>query len=156
MEQLVLEELHRIRKEGFTQSAIDAAINTTEFSLRENNTGRFPRGLSMMLRAMNAWVYDRDPYKCAALSSTWARIPLAGHPTPVMHAIHALTAPPPPGRYGGCANRFSCPQSAQLVVQPEPRPTWENDERMFSTTVARRSWLLTGSSVYRRRSPALV
>lgn len=96
MEQLVLEELHRIRKEGFTQSAIDAAINTTEFSLRENNTGRFPRGLSMMLRAMNAWVYDRDPYKCAALSSTWARIPLAGHPTPVMHAIHALTAPPPP------------------------------------------------------------
>lgn len=65
VEQLVLEELHRIRKEGFTASAIDAAINTTEFSLRENNTGRFPRGLSMMLRAMNAWVYERDPYKCA-------------------------------------------------------------------------------------------
>lgn len=64
VEQLVLEEMHRIRKEGFSQSAIDAAINTTEFSLRENNTGRFPRGLSMMLRAMGAWVYDRDPYEC--------------------------------------------------------------------------------------------
>jgi len=30
-------------------------------SLRENNTGSFPRGLSLMLRAMNAWIYDRDP-----------------------------------------------------------------------------------------------
>lgn len=64
VEHLVLEEMYKIRKEGFSQSAIDAAINTTEFSLRENNTGRFPRGLSMMLRAMGAWVYDRDPYKC--------------------------------------------------------------------------------------------
>jgi hypothetical protein len=63
VEQLVLEELHRIRKEGFSQSAIDAAINTTEFNLRENNTGRFPRGLSMMLRAMGAWIYERDPYE---------------------------------------------------------------------------------------------
>lgn len=30
-------------------------------SLRENNTGSFPRGLSLMLRAMGAWIYDRDP-----------------------------------------------------------------------------------------------
>jgi presequence protease len=65
VEQLVLEEMHRIRKEGFSQSAIDAAVNITEFSLRENNTGRFPRGIAMMLRAMGAWVYDRDPYECA-------------------------------------------------------------------------------------------
>lgn len=76
VEQLVLEELHRIRKEGFTASAIDAAINTTEFSLRENNTGRFPRGLSMMLRAMNAWVYERDPYKCAPTPAACAASPV--------------------------------------------------------------------------------
>lgn len=25
----------------------------------ENNTGRFPRGLSLMLRSMAAWIYDR-------------------------------------------------------------------------------------------------
>ena len=30
-------------------------------SLRENNTGSFPRGLSLMLRAVGAWIYDRDP-----------------------------------------------------------------------------------------------
>lgn len=47
---------------GFSEGAIEAAINTIEFSLRENNTGSFPRGLSLMLRAMGAWIYDRDPY----------------------------------------------------------------------------------------------
>jgi hypothetical protein len=40
----------------------EAAVNTIEFSLRENNTGSFPRGLSLMLRAVGAWIYDRDPY----------------------------------------------------------------------------------------------
>lgn len=30
---------------------------------RENNTGRFPRGLSLMLRSMAAWIYDRDPFR---------------------------------------------------------------------------------------------
>jgi hypothetical protein len=49
-------------KKGFTDSAVEAAINTIEFSLRENNTGSFPRGLSLMLRAVGAWIYDRDPY----------------------------------------------------------------------------------------------
>ena len=33
--------------EGFPQSQIEAAINTIEFSLRENNTGSFPRGISL-------------------------------------------------------------------------------------------------------------
>lgn len=38
-------------------------MNTTEFSLRENNTGSFPRGLSLMLRAMAPWIYDKDPFQ---------------------------------------------------------------------------------------------
>ncbi len=63
VEGLVLETLARLEKEGFTASAIEAAINTIEFSLRENNTGRFPRGLSLMLRAMGSWIYDRDPLR---------------------------------------------------------------------------------------------
>jgi presequence protease len=65
VEHLVLETLQAARKAGFSPSAVDAALNTIEFSLRENNTGRFPRGIAMMLRAMGAWVYDRDPYECA-------------------------------------------------------------------------------------------
>jgi Zn-dependent M16 (insulinase) family peptidase len=63
VEDLVMETLERLEKEGFAESAIEAAINTIEFSLRENNTGRFPRGLSLMLRAMSGWIYDRDPFR---------------------------------------------------------------------------------------------
>lgn len=63
VEALVLEELERLAVSGFSPTAIEAAINTTEFSLRENNTGSFPRGLSLMLRAMGSWIYDRDPFQ---------------------------------------------------------------------------------------------
>ncbi|CAG9466039.1 unnamed protein product [Pedinophyceae sp. YPF-701] len=60
---LVLETLERLEKEGFPASSMEAAVNTIEFSLRENNTGRFPRGLSLMLRSMSTWLYDKDPFE---------------------------------------------------------------------------------------------
>ena len=64
MEALILSKLEELASgTGFSPSAIEAAINTIEFSLRENNTGSFPRGLSLMLRAVNAWIYDRDPFQ---------------------------------------------------------------------------------------------
>lgn len=62
VEALVLDKLKEMADTGFTPGAIEAAVNTIEFSLRENNTGSFPRGLSLMLRAVGAWIYDRDPY----------------------------------------------------------------------------------------------
>ena len=36
-------------------------IATFEFSLRERNTGRFPRGLALMLHALTYWLHGRDP-----------------------------------------------------------------------------------------------
>jgi presequence protease len=61
VEALIMDELRRLASEGFPSSAVEAAVNTIEFSLRENNTGSFPRGLSLMLRAAPAWIYGRDP-----------------------------------------------------------------------------------------------
>ncbi|QDZ25312.1 presequence protease [Chloropicon primus] len=61
VETLVLETLESLAEKGFSDSSIEAALNTIEFSLRENNTGSFPRGLSLMLRSMQAWIYDKDP-----------------------------------------------------------------------------------------------
>jgi Zn-dependent M16 (insulinase) family peptidase len=61
IEQLVLDELARLQKEGFDQGDVRAALNTLEFSLREFNTGGFPRGLSLMLGFLGDWIYDRDP-----------------------------------------------------------------------------------------------
>ena len=39
---------------------IEAALNTIEFSLRENNTGSYPRGLSLFMRSLRL-TYGRDP-----------------------------------------------------------------------------------------------
>jgi len=61
VEQLVLDSIAEIAKEGFEQDAIDASINSVEFSLREFNTGSFPRGLSFMLGCMSKWIYDGSP-----------------------------------------------------------------------------------------------
>ena len=63
MEELIQATLEKLAQTGFSSTAIEAALNTTEFHLRENNTGRFPRGLSLMLRAMGNWIYDKDPYE---------------------------------------------------------------------------------------------
>jgi hypothetical protein len=58
---LVVASLVKISEEGFEKDAIAAAVNTLEFSLREFNTGGFPKGLSLMLGMMSSWIYDRDP-----------------------------------------------------------------------------------------------
>ena len=52
VELLVEQVLAEIAEEGFTANAVEAAVNTVEFGLRENNTGSFPRGLSLMLRSV--------------------------------------------------------------------------------------------------------
>ncbi|NQX79768.1 MAG: insulinase family protein, partial [Hyphomicrobiaceae bacterium] len=61
VEALILQTLRIIAEQGFDKDTLDAAINSVEFSLRENNTGRFPRGLSIMLCSLSSWLYDRDP-----------------------------------------------------------------------------------------------
>ena len=63
VDELILNELQRLKKEGFSSTAVEAALNSIEFSLRENNTGSFPRGLSLMLRSMSSWIYDKDPFQ---------------------------------------------------------------------------------------------
>lgn len=55
VEKLVMDSLTELKESGFEADAIEAAVNTIEFSLRENNTGSFPRGLSLMLRSMSTW-----------------------------------------------------------------------------------------------------
>lgn len=52
VEELVITTLKKLVEEGFDSDAIEASMNTIEFSLRENNTGSFPRGLSLMLQSM--------------------------------------------------------------------------------------------------------
>jgi Zn-dependent M16 (insulinase) family peptidase len=61
LETLILETLEQLANDGIEQEMVEAALNTIEFSLRENNTGPYPRGLSLLLSALNTWTYGRDP-----------------------------------------------------------------------------------------------
>jgi Zn-dependent M16 (insulinase) family peptidase len=61
VETLVLTTLEKIASEGFTKELIEASINSTEFAMRELNTGGFPRGIAIMLGVLQHWLHDRDP-----------------------------------------------------------------------------------------------
>jgi len=61
VEPLVLDVLRGLAADGIDRLTVDAAVNTAEFRLRENNTGSFPRGIALMLRALKTWLYARDP-----------------------------------------------------------------------------------------------
>lgn len=74
VETLILDTLKRLASEGFEKSTVEAAVNTTEFRLRENNTGRFPRGLGLMLRTMTMWLYERDPFAALAFEAPLAKL----------------------------------------------------------------------------------
>ncbi|HEV7274751.1 MAG TPA: insulinase family protein [Devosiaceae bacterium] len=61
VEALILETLERLSEEGVDRLTVEAAINSIEFALRENNTGSFPRGIALMFRAMRGWLHGGDP-----------------------------------------------------------------------------------------------
>ncbi|KAK7308213.1 hypothetical protein VNO77_41813 [Canavalia gladiata] len=63
VEELVTNTLKKLAEDGFDTDAIEASMNTIEFALRENNTGSFPRGLSLMLQSIGKWIYDMNPFE---------------------------------------------------------------------------------------------
>jgi Zn-dependent M16 (insulinase) family peptidase len=74
VETLILDTLESLATKGFEKATVEAALNTIEFRLRENNSGRFPRGLSLMLRTLTNWLYDLDPLDRIAFQAPLARV----------------------------------------------------------------------------------
>ncbi|MDZ4719543.1 MAG: insulinase family protein [Roseiflexaceae bacterium] len=74
IEQLILETLATLVRDGIDPATTEASFNTIEFALRENNTGSYPRGLSLMLRALNTWLYAGDPFAQLAFEAPLAAI----------------------------------------------------------------------------------
>ncbi|GAB4534648.1 MAG: insulinase family protein [Anaerolineales bacterium] len=66
VEDLIIETLRQVAAQGVDPEEVAAGLNTLEFALRENNTGSFPRGLALMLRALPVWMYGRDPIDALA------------------------------------------------------------------------------------------
>jgi presequence protease len=69
VEKIIFETLQQLANEGIDHDMVAAAMNTVEFRLRENNTGAFPRGLSLMLRALTTWLHDGNPVQSLAFEA---------------------------------------------------------------------------------------
>ncbi|RJP52204.1 MAG: peptidase M16 [Anaerolineaceae bacterium] len=69
IEALIIGTLQTLARDGIDPDMIAASMNTIEFRLRENNTGSFPRGISLMLRALTTWLYNDDPFKLLAFEA---------------------------------------------------------------------------------------
>ena len=74
IENLILETLKSLSLSGIDPHTVEAALNTIEFRLRENNTGSFPRGLSLMLRSLTTWLYEGDPLGLLAFEGPLERL----------------------------------------------------------------------------------
>jgi Zn-dependent M16 (insulinase) family peptidase len=70
VESLVQETLESLASDGIDPNMLAASMNTIEFQLRENNTGAFPRGIVLMLRALGTWLYDGDPFEPLAFEDS--------------------------------------------------------------------------------------
>jgi presequence protease len=78
IERLIDDTLEALAAKGIDSLTLEAALNTVEFRLRENNTGAFPRGIVFMLRSLGDWLHGRDPLAPIAfgapLSAVKARV----------------------------------------------------------------------------------
>lgn len=74
IETLIRATLATLARKGIDPLTVDAGLNTIEFLLRENNTGSFPRGLSLMLRSLTTWLYEGDPLALISFEAPLERI----------------------------------------------------------------------------------
>ncbi len=74
IESLILKTLADLSANGIDPGTIEAAFNTIEFRLRENNTGSFPRGLALMLRSLTTWLYGHAPLSLLRFEGPLAEI----------------------------------------------------------------------------------
>ncbi|MDR3554477.1 MAG: insulinase family protein [Syntrophobacteraceae bacterium] len=74
VESLIFETLSALARDGVDPAAVEAAVNTIEFRLRENNYGSFPQGLAVMLRSLSSWLHDSDPLALPAFEAPLCRV----------------------------------------------------------------------------------
>jgi Zn-dependent M16 (insulinase) family peptidase len=74
VENLIFDTLANLAQTGIDPDTIAASMNTIEFNLREQNTGRDPRGLFVMEIALTTWLYDGDPFTSIAFEKPLAEI----------------------------------------------------------------------------------
>ncbi len=109
VEPLILDTLAALARDGFDPDMIAASVNTIEFALRENNTGRFPRGLALFIRSLGTWLHDRDPLAPLAYEAPLAAVKerLAAEPDYLQTLIRTYF--------------LDNPHRATVILEPDPQ-----------------------------------
>lgn len=76
VEEIIFNTLKQLANGGLPRGMVEAAINSVEFALRENNAGHYPVGLSVMLRSLVTWLHSDDPASYAPLATLRFEPPL--------------------------------------------------------------------------------
>ncbi len=76
-EAIIFDTLKKLAEDGIDREAVAAAVNSVEFAYRENNSGRFPRGLAAMIQSLSTWLYGGDPIAPLAWEEPLANIKAA-------------------------------------------------------------------------------
>jgi hypothetical protein len=115
VETLIMATLSDLTENGISKEMIEAAFNTTEFSLREKNTGRFPRGLSAYIGILPAWIHGGDPMTHLAFESS-------------LEAIKARYAEQP-GCFENMIGKYLLdnPHRSTVILQPDPQVKSERE-----------------------------
>lgn len=58
---IINETLNSLVEKGIERDQIKAAINITEFKMKEADFGSYPKGLIYGINIMDSWLYDADP-----------------------------------------------------------------------------------------------
>lgn len=119
VEALILEGLEELAANGIEKEQIESALNTIEFSLRENNTGSFPRGLALLFRSMSTWNYDQDPLQPLRFEAplTAVKEKLAEHPEYLQELIRTYI--------------LDNTHRVTVFLEPDPelQQRWESEEK---------------------------
>jgi len=108
IEKLTLQTLESLARDGIERATVEAALNTIEFRLRENNSRGYPQGLLLMLRSLTTWLYDADPLALLAFE------------TPLANVKSQLAAKP--SLFEGMIERYllNNPHRGTLILEPDP------------------------------------
>jgi Zn-dependent M16 (insulinase) family peptidase len=74
VEQLIADTLGGLADRGIDPLTVEAALNITEFNLRESNMGSMPRGIVYMLQSLRSWLHGHDPLAPLAFAAPLAAI----------------------------------------------------------------------------------
>jgi len=72
-EKIILETLQELSV-GIDSDLLEASLNLLEFRMRENNTGLFPQGLSVILRILSRWMYTSSPWELFDLDAVFQEL----------------------------------------------------------------------------------